>query len=618
MGIATDLATDPMMALLASYGERLKSLEQKVTTPGALSPGTKFTTIELGPTGSSIPLTASAPNAVGSIAVTAGAFYSVIYCDVQWTPSGTGVYAASFEVEVAKKIAGVYQNPQYFITAGTNVRVEPLEPNTQYGVRITPRSRLGVRGVTSAWNDFTTGMDSTIPGSVSNLQIARGATSAVVTFDPLDAVLNPDVAGGHGLYEVQIDTVNTFDSANRRVIRTTSWIVAFDNIVAEGNWYARVSAIDESGNQGAWTVAGPATVGGVIDSMVVAGLSAAKITVGTMSGDRITANTLDVVALKTSSLTTQTISLTGGSLTAGNPPTTGLLLNSQGMRLYNAGVETASWDAVTGTATVTGNFYAAGRVEITPTFGLALFSTTTYDEPDASNYALRWKGPLGGYIAGLVHYRMSGQPQDYILRGKAVRLFIDGVNNISVGTANNSRYTGMAMFGSLTATHVALDANEIQARNADAASTLYCNFKGGDVSLGEASDVLISRATGLTTIKFRDLVTSVSAANAVIDASGFLRQPSSSRLFKQNIVPVAEEVNIENVLKLNPVFYSPKPESGETGRWCGLIAEEVQKVLPSATTYYDDGRIRAVDYQQVSMLLLAVVQKLVKEVRSKR
>lgn len=613
----------PLESSLNSLGNRVRKLEMAVTTPGFLSAGTNFDELNVGPEGARVSIVATAPIAVTGVGATTGAYYDTVYADVSWTPPVTGAFASSFEVEVAKKIAGLYQAPRYIITAGTNVRFEPLEPNTQYGVRVTPRSRIGVRGPTSAWVDFTTGEDTTIPPAVTGLTVLRGATSVVVTFTPLTEALAPDVVGGNGLYEIQIDTANTFNTGNLRTTRTSSWVVAFNDILAEGNWYARVSAIDSSGNQGAYTVAGPSTAGGVTDAMVVAGLSAAKITFGEMSGDRITANTLDVAKLKTGSLTTQIITLNGGSLQAGSPPTTGLLLNSQGMRLYQAGVQTLILDAATGAATfkgtVSGGVFDGGvfqtssavwpRIVIDATTGSAQDKsaiyfhsrlaglapsrqaapgsikawddntddtfleirppqvTATYDVFNVPSITLR-HGTIQGGLANEFPIELYGKTKIY---GAHVFFEMEG------GIVDNTTLINRRGFwiGGSTDGYLEMAAGRIQAVSGSyVTNKLNLNADGGVVAINSTN---------------KNMQTTTSAANVrwgTID--GELYQSTSSERFKRIVPMTDDEVDVfafDKLMAIKPTKYRPlHPSVDDPDREkFGFTVEQVYSVWPEAT-----------------------------------
>lgn len=335
---------------------RLFDVEQIVTSPALMgsesSSDPEFDSVTIG----SVVLSTTPPEPVTGVTVTPGTFFDNIFADVEWVESPTGPVAVTFDVELAEKDGAVYTLLSVLSTAGTGGRFGNLQPSRNYGVRVIPVNALGIRGATPAWTDFTTGIDSTVPPAPTGVVLARGATTVVVKYTPLTAVEAADVANGHGLYEIEIDTNVAFNTVNLHQMRSGDQVVAFNDILAEGSWVARVRAIDSSGNVGPWsTTSSPLTAGGVNDSMLIADISAAKITAGFLSASRIQAGTLSADKLMTSSLTAADITLAGGSFKAGSPPTTGILFNSQGIRGYASGSTTFILDAATGAASFVGN-----------------------------------------------------------------------------------------------------------------------------------------------------------------------------------------------------------------------------------------------------------------------
>lgn len=96
-----------------------------------------------------------------------------------------------------------------------------------------------------------------------------------------------------------------------------------------------------------------------VDNAKINDLDAVKITAGTINAARIAANSIDVDKLTTSTLVSKTITLgAGGTLKIGTAPTTGVLINDQGIRLYSGGVVKVALD-VAGTASFEGNISAS-------------------------------------------------------------------------------------------------------------------------------------------------------------------------------------------------------------------------------------------------------------------
>ena len=93
----------------------------------------------------------------------------------------------------------------------------------------------------------------------------------------------------------------------------------------------------------------------------------------------------------------------------------------------------------------------------------------------------------------------------------------------------------------------------------------------------------------------------------VVDASsGQLGFTISSRKYKDNVQDMNEDSSA--VLDLRPVSFIYKKDSTRTKQY-GLIAEEVDNVLPTLVVRDIDGEILTVQYEQLSSLLLNEVIK---------
>jgi len=90
---------------------------------------------------------------------------------------------------------------------------------------------------------------------------------------------------------------------------------------------------------------------------------------------------------------------------------------------------------------------------------------------------------------------------------------------------------------------------------------------------------------------------------------------SSSKRFKEDIHDMGEATT--NLMRLRPVTFHYKKEydSGDGRLQYGLIAEEVAEVYPELVVYDDQGRAKAVLYQQLSGMLLNEFQKQHKQVQ---
>lgn len=443
---------------LEQIAARLYKVEQKASSPGTAGPGGGFDdphpsvdTITID--GIVVGSDASPPT---GLTLTTGAHMEDIWIDADWTAPADGT-AAAYDVELARKVGSDYFLAQVYHTGtGTSVRMAGLEPQQTYGVRVTAINRIGEHSDPEppiGFDDITTGLDATVPAQVTGVAVVAGFRTVTVTWDE---VADRDVAKGTGQYEVQVAGNNLFLSP--LVEFTSGTIASFGDMATATTYYARVRAIDNSGNAGAWSTThldmtghvdtvdlsdlavttgkmanlavdntklaalavdaakladsavtstkianlavGSAAIAALavgtakiddlavntakigalavttakiadlavtnakienlaVDNAKIANLDAAKINAGTIDANRIAANSIDVAKLTSSTLTSKTITIgSGGVLKIGNPPTTGIFINDQGIRLYSGGVVKVSLD-VAGTANFEGNINAS-------------------------------------------------------------------------------------------------------------------------------------------------------------------------------------------------------------------------------------------------------------------
>src|SRR6185295_2102306 len=83
---------------------------------------------------------------------------------------------------------------------------------------------------------------------------------------------------------------------------------------------------------------------------------------------------------------------------------------------------------------------------------------------------------------------------------------------------------------------------------------------------------------------------------------------SSSRRFKTDIRDMGDASS--KLMRLRPVTFKYKPELDPSGTTqYGLIAEEVQEVLPNLVARDKEGKIETVKYHLLAAMLLNEVQK---------
>lgn len=142
--------------------------------------------------------------------------------------------------------------------------------------------------------------------------------------------------------------------------------------------------------------------------------------------------------------------------------------------------------------------------------------------------------------------------------------------------------------------------------NLSAADTFQ--FVGGGTSLmtmtkDGASKTLITIPTTLATDSGTDLV---------INSSNQIQAKSSSIVFKENIESI--EIDSNKIDKLRPVIYNYK-NSTETNKNIGLIAEEVEEIMPDLVVKDKDGKPYSVKYSDLTVVLLSEIQKLKQEIK---
>ncbi len=140
----------------------------------------------------------------------------------------------------------------------------------------------------------------------------------------------------------------------------------------------------------------------------------------------------------------------------------------------------------------------------------------------------------------------------------------------------------------------------------------------GDVGVAGDNQVIRIGALGTQTTCYIQGIDGASigiTSNQVfVDSSnGQLGTNVSSRRYKENIQDIG--VDSRDIMKLRPTKFSYKKDPEKTTQY-GLIAEEVQEVMPYLVSYDKEGAPHSVRYHELPTLLLAEIQRLEARIKS--
>lgn len=184
-----------------------------------------------------------------------------------------------------------------------------------------------------------------------------------------------------------------------------------------------------------------------------------------------------------------------------------------------------------------------------------------------------------------------------------------GANNVAVGynsgssttTGNYNVSIGANSGGTLTTG----DSSNININNNGIAGNSNVMRIGAGTGTGaqQLNITIISGIFGITT--------AVSGVPAVIDANGQLGTVVSSIRYKEKIEDIGDLSSA--ILKLRPVSFHLKHRP-EWGVQTGLIAEEVDEIMPNLVVRNLEKEVESVKYHDLPVLLLSELQKAIKRI----
>jgi hypothetical protein len=136
-------------------------------------------------------------------------------------------------------------------------------------------------------------------------------------------------------------------------------------------------------------------------------------------------------------------------------------------------------------------------------------------------------------------------------------------------------------------------------------------------TIGESNRLRIGKATGTGTGEINATYIAgitgitVTGTAVLVSTANQLGIAVSSAKYKKDIIDMPDMSSV--IDKLRPVTFHYKDEKQSAQLNYGLIAEEVEKVLPEMVAYDKDGQISTLYYQFLAPILLKEVQNLRKE-----
>lgn len=285
------------------------------------------------------------PPEPGALTVVVGANANVVYADVSWpVPDGFGSdQVVEYEVELAliteMPYTTIYESAygdeansrktkqqETLISidrvSDRTIRLEPLEPVTQYIVRVRSVNNVGFASSFAAEKTFTTGKDTTIPVQVTGLTVGAGLRSITAFWaDNPD----PDVRDGNGAYEMQVALDAAFTSGMRSA-QSSGSIASVTDLSPNTTYHVRVRAIDASGNEGPWSASFTVTTAVAVSEDLANGaitetkigpdaVTTPKILAGSITTGKLAAFAVDATKIAAGTIVADSAIIADGAIT---------------------------------------------------------------------------------------------------------------------------------------------------------------------------------------------------------------------------------------------------------------------------------------------------------------
>lgn len=162
---------------------------------------------------------------------------------------------------------------------------------------------------------------------------------------------------------------------------------------------------------------------------------------------------------------------------------------------------------------------------------------------------------------------------------------------------------------------IALDGTVLIGKGDESASGAAPNNGSGKLIVSTSitsggADLFGNNTNGLIYVKNNSDSATITLTGTSGDVSAVQFTTSSSKRVKTNIKKLKN--GLDTVQKLNPVSFKRKGKNGKND--IGLIAEEVDEILPEVTGKDEKGQISGLDYSKLTAVLIQAVKELSVEV----
>jgi hypothetical protein len=267
---------------------------------------------------------------------------------------------------------------------------------------------------------------------------------------------------------------------------------------------------------------------------------------------------------------------------------------------YNAGgsITTGHDNTAVGSGALSTNQTGSFNVA----YGRSALANSTVDGLTAVGYQALNANTSGtnnaavGYQAGLL---IQGGSRNSICGYQALATNVSGNDNVAVGyqalnVCTGSQNVAVGTSAGATAT--------------SGSNNIYIGYNSTPISVSESNNIVIGNSSSATATFFGITgQTSTSGVNMLINASSLLGTTTSSQRFKENIVPIA----VKTLDALHAVqivqFHYIGDDTQELNY--GMIAEDVNVLLPETVVRDQQGEIFTIQYQKYVPLVIQQAQE---------